>query len=212
MGIKNLLTKLKKKLSFPLYTKNHKQNLFNIWLENPLSTWWKAKKYFKRPKIHCRFFLVDKFKNYPYATWKRIAKILDVWISDVAWKDKWNTPRHERSPLVWVCLFRKFGFSIRFNIYYEDEFGDKYKGDMEYWEYLLTWLYYRNKKTLRCYSGWVRDSQLYRCRTYGKAEDGSEDTFKPYPYIIPCVAMSLTPKGRAELKRELKEDKKNDAI
>ena len=80
---------------------------------------------------------------------------------------------------------------------------------MEYWEYILNWLYYKNKQTLRCYSTWIGNSKLYKTCKYGNAEDGSEDTWKALPYIVPCVSMSLNKQGIKELKRELNEENRN---
>ena len=183
--------------------------LFNIWIENPLKTWWKARKYFKRPKISFHYFIISKYKNYPYASYKRIGKILDLCIEDVEWKDKYNSPRHERNPLIYIALFRKIGFSIYFNIYYKDEFGETQSGDSYYWEYLIDWLYYNERKTLKCYSTWIGDSSLYkRVTTWGDREDGTNDEYKPLKYVIPCVAMSLNKEGIKELKREINDNRK----
>lgn len=183
-----------------MYLKN---NWFHFTIENPLGTWWKARKYFKRPKISFHISKVTTYSGYPYICYKHISKILDVDIHDVWWKDKWNSPRHERNPLIWICLFRKIALCVNFNIYYKDEFDEKVDGDLYYWEYLLKWLYYKKKKTLRCYSAWSHDSRLYREVKYGKAEDGSEDIIKPFMCVVPTVAMSLNKQGIKELKLEL---------
>jgi hypothetical protein len=136
---------------------------------------------------------------------------LGVDFHDIGWKDKWNSPRHERNPYIWVCFFRRFGFSINFNVYCRNEFGELESGDTYYWEYLLEWLYYKEKKTLRCYSVWQYDSRLYRNRIkYGNAEDGSEDEYSPFKMIVPCVALSLNKKGIKELKKELSNDKRTN--
>lgn len=201
-----LVKKLKKKLKFPWYTRygTWPDRYINIWIENPLSTWWKARKYFKRPKIS--FHLFFKFQNSPYVNDNNVGKILDIEFHDVGWKDKWSSPRHETDPYIWVCFFKTFGFFIRFNIYYYNEYGEKENGNMHYWEYVLYWLYYKNKKSLRCYSNWTRDSQLYRyVSVYEDSEDGSKDEYKPYPIIIPEVAMSLNKNGRTMLKQEIAE-------
>lgn len=188
-----MLTKIKRflknklinnRLKFPWYSKSN--SYISYWIENPFKTWWKARKYFKRPKLHCRFTRENFY---------RVGKILDIEICDIQWKDKWNTPRHEKSPIISIKLFRRFEFSIIFYIYYIDEFGDKKNGDMEYWEYLLNWLYYYKKETLHCYSGWRSDSKLY----FKVAEN-----LIPYNIFIPTVAMSLNKKGREQLKHDLK--------
>jgi hypothetical protein len=202
-----LVKKLKKKLKFPWYIRYGTclDRYINIWIENPFNTWWKARKYFKRPKIS--FHLFFKLQgNSPYINDNNVGKILDIEFHDVGWKDKWDSPRHETDPYIWVCFFKTFGFSVRFNIYYYNEFGEKENGNMHYWEYLLYWLYYKNKKSLRCYSNWTRDSQLYSyVSVYGDSESGSDDEYKPYPIIIPEVAMSLNKNGRTMLKQEIAE-------
>lgn len=173
----------------------------DISIENPFKTWWKARKYFKRPKIKFNIFFIS------YKTHKLRGKLLDIDCWDIRWKDKFDSPRHEISPHISVTLFGKFGFNISSHIYYKDEFGEKQNGDMIYWEYLLEWLYY--KKTLRCYSTWTGDSKLYKEKHWGDKDDGSQDTFTPYHYVVPCVAMSLNKRGIKELKRELNEQKGN---
>jgi hypothetical protein len=205
MKIKDLL----KKFSFPWYTKYGTwiDKYFDIWIENPLGTWWKARKYFKLPKISFHPFF-NIHHNCPYISYKNVGKILGVDFHDISWKDKWNSPRHEMNPYIWICLFRRFGFSINFDIYYRNEFGELESGDTYYWEYLLEWLYYKEKKTLRCYSAWQYDSRLYRNRIkYGNAEDGSEDEYRPFEMVVPCVALSLNKKGIKKLKEEMKDVK-----
>lgn len=174
----------------------------DIMIENPFKTWWKARKYFKRPKLRFSIFS-DSWRSY-----KRGGRILEINCLDVMWKDKFNSPRHERGPHISVLLFRKLGIRVDFHIDYCDEFGEKRNGDMEYWEYLLEWLHYREKKTLKCYSAWAARSQLYTRVTHW-AEAAVDDVKEPYPYVIPCVAMSLNRRGIKELKRELSEERGN---
>lgn len=166
---------------------------FNKWIsiciENPLKTWKEAKKYFKKPKASIHFFS-HPMHNCPYATFKYIAKIVDLKASDIMWKDKYNTPRHEISPYIWICFFKRFGFSINWNISYYDEFGEKQCGDTYYWEYLLDYLYY--EKRLTHYPCWVSDSKLYKYSSEGKTKSVEE--------AIPVVAMSLNKKGIKILK------------
>jgi len=118
---------------------------FRIWIEDPLKTWRKAKKYFVKPKPYFNWFW-NKQNNCPYANLNYGAKILDIWCSDVRWKDKYNTPRYEGSPFIWVCFFNLFGFSINWHIiqkYKNIGYNPAYIRDMYYWEYLLDFLYYR---------------------------------------------------------------------
>lgn len=183
------------------YTEGKIEEWFNIWIENPFKTWWKARKYFKRPKIHFTFHLVHIYGPYPYATYYRLGKILDISANDVMWKDKYDTPRHERSPYIFICLFRKFGLSITTRIDYYNEFGEVERGDMYYWEYLLNYLYYN--KDLLSFSQWMGTSRIYNMRVYGNAEDGSEDVIEPFRYVVPVVPMSLNKEGIKQLKEEL---------
>lgn len=172
----------------------------NIYIENPFKTWKRAKKYFKRPKFKGFFHIVRTYRHYPYACYDRIGKILDIRITDVGWKDKWDSPRHEESPNIFICLFRKFAFTGRFYISYYDEFGEKKNGDCYYWEYLLDYLYY--SKSLKSYSCWTSNSKLY------KLYSNAEDTYKPFKEVVPVVAMSLNKEGIKQLKEELENGNK----
>lgn len=195
-SLKNWVTK---KLSFPWYTKN--SGLFHIWIENPLRTWWEAREYFKRPKISFRVHKVTRTTGYPYATYRWIGKILDIRLTDVQWKDKWDSPRHERNPLVWICFFRCIALTVRFDIWGKDEFGEKESYDMVYWEYLLDYLKYKNKKSLLGYGGWIQTSRLYKIWIPGKTEE--EDSLKPMDVPLQTVSVCLNKKGIKQLKKEL---------
>lgn len=174
----------------------------DISIENPFRTWWRARKYFKRPKITVRPFYSS------YRAWKRGGRILEIECWDLVWKDKFNSPRHEINPHVSILLFGKIGFRIDFNVYYIDEFGEKQDGDMIYWEYLLNYLAY--DKSLLGYSAWTKDSDIYEHTVqWGNKEDGTEDIIKPMPYTLPCVAMSLNKEGIKQLKKELNEKRGN---
>lgn len=188
---------------YTLYTTKTLWNWFNIYITDPLGTWKQVKEYFIKPKISFKIHKVTKISGYPYAWYGYLGKILDIHISDVDWKDKYDSPRHERNPIVYICLFRLIAFVINFNVYYKDEFGKQQDGNPYYWEYVLEYLHYKNKKTLKCYSVWRGQSELYKEIIYGDKEDGSDDTFKPLPYIIPTVSMSLNKKGIEKLKQEL---------
>lgn len=186
---------------------------FSVFIENPLKTWWKAKKYFKFPKIH--FHKVGKlfhkkvhteFGDYvddgiswcPYACLDNMGNILSIFSCDVLWKDKWDTPRHERSPIIWVCFFKRIGFAITFNVHYLDEFGKIQNGDMYYWEFLLNYVYYVHdlKKALLASGAWTMNSKLWRyVSKYGSEENGTTDEYKPYLLVIPTQLFSLNKNG-----------------
>lgn len=168
--------------------------LFTIHIENPLKTWWKARKYFKFPRPKLKFF----FNSFAIANWRN-SSIVDIDIHDLYWKDKYNSPRHEISPIIYFCLFGILGFTISFPITYIDEFGDKINYDMVYWEYLLDYLYYTKSLELR--NLWTTQSQIFTTTNYGKAEDGSEDIKKPL--LIPTMThlFSLNKRGLKEFKK-----------
>lgn len=122
-------------------------NLFNISLNNPLKTWWKARKYFVRPKAEIHFFKNINY-NCPFASYNYVANILHITSRDVMWKWKWESVRHERDPFIWICLFKHFGFSINFKVRYEGKDMGMY-----YWEYLLDYLY--NRKDINTVDKWT---------------------------------------------------------
>lgn len=100
---------------------------FDLYWENPLKTYNKIKKYFKplKPVIH-----VDCYKS-------SCAKILEINSFDVLWKDKYDSPRHERNPIITISIFNYLHIRINFTMY------DESLDDMVYWEAALNWLYYK---------------------------------------------------------------------
>lgn len=167
----------------------------SICVEDPLKTWRKAKKFFRKPQWEINFFS-NSIYNCPFTDVNYTAKILDIEFRDVGWKDKYDSPRHETDPYIWICFFKKFGLSISWHVYYRDEFNDRKDGSCFYWEYLLDYLYYN--KTLKAYSVWTSDSKIYPLLVnYGD----KEDTYEPAKNVIPVVAMSLNKEGVKELKK-----------
>lgn len=190
-----------------------KRKLFHINISNPLKTWWKARKYFKRPKIN--FYVYTYFKrkisHYPYASNIWLGKILDICSHDIFWKDKYDSPRHERSPIIFICLFSTIAIWITFSNKYVNELGDEQCEDIHYWEFLLWHLYYDKDllKALRCSGGWTQDSKIWRyTKEYGDAEDGTEDKISPMRIVTPTQLFSLNKRGFEELKRLIKEEDK----
>ena len=173
------------------------KNLLAFSIENPLKTWWKARKYFKFPNISIRFSRAKY--HFPYASKFWQGKLLDINIHDVYWKDKYNSPRHERNPLIYICLFGRFAVWIVFYKKWINEFGEIEDYSIHYWEYMLDYLYY--SKSLKLSSYWTTDSIVAKKRIFGKAEDGSEDTFKPLSLYIPEHLISLNKKGLKEFKK-----------
>lgn len=113
---------------------------FYIYIENPLKTYNKVKKYFLplKPKFQLNFGKGRK------------AKILDINSFDVCWKDKWDSPRHEWNPRIMISLFNYIHIYIDFT---RDNGGII---DMIYWEIALTWIYYGKDLTesIKLSEGW----------------------------------------------------------
>ena len=173
-------------------------DLVHININNPFKTWWKARKYFKRPSIKCHFGLLKY--SFPYANMNYIGKIIDISIQDVMWKDKYNSPRHERNPYVWICLFRLFRFEISTRINALTETGKVEDRSMFYWEYLLDYLYY--SKSLKINQCWEYTSKVYtRIKYYSNREDGEEDQVVPYKMVIQTPLFSLNKRGLKEFNK-----------
>ena len=173
-------------------------DLVHININNPFKTWWKARKYFKKPSIKCHFGLLKY--SFPYANRDYIGKIIDISIQDVMWKDKYNSPRHERNPYVWICLFRLFRFEISTRINALTETGKVEDRSMFYWEYLLDYLYYsKSLKISRC---WEHSSKVYHyTKYYSNREDGEEDQVVPYKMVIQTPLFSLNKNGLKEFNK-----------
>lgn len=178
-----------------------KWNLFNIYISNPFCMWWRARRYFKIPKTSINFFFKKDFSYIPspYVWEGALGKILDINIGDVGWKDKWNSPRHEWNPGIFICFFRKFGVSIQPHIYRIDEFGEKRNADMEYWEYLLNYVCYN--RGLKLKSFWTYESKIAQMKEYGSSE--GEVKVKTSKYKLPIFThlFSLNRRGLKLFKR-----------
>lgn len=187
---------------------------FGFYIENPLKTWWKARKYFKFPNIGFKFVwkwkmkfidkkIADKFNikthnffskrfyfsyeslHCPYANINYLSKIIDIDISDVGWKDKYDSPRHEYDPYIYVCLFGCIGFKITFFKKWVDVDCQTQNCSMEYWEYILDYLYY-NKNLRNSISLWEHTSKTIKSDN------------KKYKYIMPVASLFLNKQGRKE--------------
>lgn len=187
------------------FSLNDSWNLFHISIWNPFKTWWKARKFFKRPKTKIHFFWSKRRSLIPgpYVWTERYGKILDLYVSDLDWKDKYDSPRHERNPSIFFCLFRRFGFVIMPRVFRIDEFGDKKDGDTYYWEYLLNYTHYN--RGLRLNGFWMSDSRL--CFKYKYDDEYNIIGKTPYKYYIPTHLFSLNKRGLKAFKELMLNDK-----
>ena len=105
----------------------YKSKYLYIDTRNPLKTINQIKGVFKLPKL--------KFKIgrtwYPPVWWWSNPYPIHIVSTDVGWKDKYDTPRFEHAPYIWIYLF---GLNLIWYWTIEDE-------DC-YWEQVLWYLYY----------------------------------------------------------------------
>lgn len=123
------------------YFFNHKLPFSDGWnkYNNPLYHWWKARKYFKRPKCHFYKGKITWFFGFPIKK-EYLNKILDIRFNALGWKDKWDSPRHEWDPYISIVFFRKWQLLWIFNWISNDK--DSGIRSMATWEAILDYLYY----------------------------------------------------------------------
>lgn len=96
-------------------------------MENPFKTWWKVRKWFKFPKPSIYFGPI--VSGLPYGL---PDKWIELYIYDVTWKDKYNSPRFEFTPQINLDLFKKYQLLLTFQT----------SDDYIYWETILDIIYY----------------------------------------------------------------------
>ena len=118
----------------------------------PYYHWWKARKYFKRPKAH--FIFAKYFWTYGLPVNRKYYNpIIDIEFSGLGWKTKYDEYRHEWDPMINIVLFRKWHIMWVFNWINKDE--DSTTASMATWEAMLDYLY--RHKTLK----WVVDNHRW---------------------------------------------------
>lgn len=166
-------------------------NLIHIHLHNPFATWWKARKYFRKPSAKIKFGILKY--HFPYANRGNIASILDIWLYDVGWKDKWNSPRHESNPFMWICLFKLFTFEISTYVPMFEDTGETRDGSMYYWEYMLDYLYYSKKLSIKhCWN--------YTSKVYRKYNTETKE-YEPCQMVVQTPLFSLNKRGLKEFNK-----------
>lgn len=90
----------------------------------------KLKGVFKPLKGHIKINF-NKYDIYP-VLWCSIPHFIHIVSRDVMWKDKYDTPRFENVPYIWIHIFI-FNFIYYWGITNYDD---------EYWEQALWYLYY----------------------------------------------------------------------
>lgn len=102
---------------------------FSIVLENPFKSYMRVCDIFKRPHIYFQWYK-DNYKYY--------AKILDISLSDVDYKYKYDTIRWEGDPSLDIILFRKI--HLKWTLSWPWDMDNDH-----YWEQLL-WTLNESKK------------------------------------------------------------------
>ena len=135
-----------------------------------LKTWWKARKIMKMPKFHWRFRKWPEF--YGYVTPGNPC--ISFTSRDVMWKDKYDTPRFEFSPVTSIIFFGYWQISVELDI--SGNF-DEY----EYWEQLLWMLYYtpgRDSGRVLNETDWSIGRSTWPWTTKDKEKDEPTSTWK----------------------------------
>lgn len=100
-------------------------------IENPFKTMNSIRKVFKPLKCYFKFG-----KIYSPILWCGDISYIHIVIRDVGWKDKYDSPRYEEPPYVWIHLFGlNFIWYWSLPIYQHREISD-------YWEQVLWYLHY----------------------------------------------------------------------
>lgn len=110
-------------------------------IRNPKKTLNKVKNVFK--PLQCKFRFSKNIIPNP-VLWCSNPALIHIIFNDVGWKDKYDSPRFERVPYVWIHLF-KWNF-----VWYWTLFPHQEHKEYEYWEQVLWYLYYYNNTSYGC--------------------------------------------------------------
>lgn len=107
---------------------------------NPWYHWWKARKYFKRPKAH--FLFRKNFWTFGLPVRRDYySPVIDIGFHALGWKDKWDSPRHEWDPMICITFFRTWHLLWIFNWATKHK-KDSITGSMATWEAILDYTRY----------------------------------------------------------------------
>jgi len=111
-----------------------------ISISNPKKTLNKLKGVFK--PLKCYFKFSDK--NWNPVLWCSNPSWIQIVAQDVGWKNKYDTPRYEYVPYVWIHIF-KWNF-----IWYWDMLPHQTMEIADYWEQALWYLYFYDNTSYGC--------------------------------------------------------------
>lgn len=155
---------------------------------NPWYHWWKARKYFKRPRPT---FYLERTFGLPIRR-DYYSPVIDIGFHALGWKDKWDSPRHEWDPMICITFFRTWHLLWIFNWATKHK-KDSITGSMATWEAILD--YTRYDKSL----SYVVDNHIW---SYDR--DGE----KVYISIVP----NMTREGLNKYSDESKHTEKDTEI
>jgi len=110
-------------------------------ISNPKKTMNKLKGIFKPLKLYFRF-TKDIYAPYP-VLWVSEPSYIQIMFHDVGWKDKYDTPRFEYHPYIWIHIY-KWNFVWYWDFPKSFRLANPKKYIDEYWEQALWYLYYYN--------------------------------------------------------------------
>lgn len=144
-------------------------------LQCPFMTWWKARKYFKRPKFKVYFGPMFKYRGkkntkfgefddydykggyWPFASTDYLKWHTPKWFpihiasTDICWKDKYNSPRYEFPGYFIIFFGRNYRTHWQFSIVprapkiYCCNDCTREDMDVNYWESILWYLHYADE-------------------------------------------------------------------
>lgn len=132
-------------IKFKLYNEYH----------NPFYYWWKVRKIFKRPKCHVSIGKYIWFFGLPCRK-EYYNRFLSINISNLGWKSKYDSPRHEWDPYIDICFFRTYHITFIFNYCNKNDIKSNTK-NIATWESILDYLYF-NKSIEWCINNHVWNS------------------------------------------------------
>ena len=145
------------------------------YLQCPFKTWWKARKYFRKPQF--KFYFGPTVKNHgkkqsqwgeyidytqvgfwPMASTEYLKWHTPKWFPihimswDIGWKDKWHTPRYENPGYFVIYFGRNFHTCWQFSMVikapevYCDNDCTRIDQEENYWESISSILFSRKNK------------------------------------------------------------------
>lgn len=116
---------------------------FNISWETPLKLWWKARKFFKKPKSNFYFGKLTDCLVLPMRNSEGL-RIFDFYSQDLTWRvdPKTKKPVYEYPPQIGLVLFGKYKL-----LWWWSKPSQGKDMSADYWESILRFLYFGDRKS-----------------------------------------------------------------